>query len=115
MEEKDQYVRNEVNKMENKSFLIFHPALGYMARDYGLNQIVIENRGKEPSSQQMHKVIKKAQKHHVSSVLAQKHFDMRNARTIADELGLSVNVINPLKENWPAMIDQIIKSLKNKK
>jgi len=111
---KDHLVRTKVDQMENKSFLIFHPALGYMARDYGLNQIVIENRGKEPSSQQMHKVIKKARNHNVSSVLAQKHFDMRNAKTIAKELDVNVRVINPLKENWPLMIDQIIESLTDK-
>ncbi|MFO8054694.1 MAG: zinc ABC transporter substrate-binding protein [Bacteroidales bacterium] len=114
VEKKDQFVRAEVAQMENKSFVIFHPALGYLARDYGLNQMVIENQGKEPSSRQMHKIIEKARKHDVSSVLAQKHFDMRNAKTIAKELGVKVNVINPLEENWPVMIDQIIESLTDK-
>lgn len=114
VEEKDQYVRDEINQMESKSFLIFHPALGYLARDYGLNQIVIESHGKEPSSRQMHKIIKKARKHDVSGVLAQKHFDMRNAKTIADELGVKVKVINPLEEEWPVMIDQIIERLNDK-
>lgn len=114
VEKKDQSVRDNVDQMENKSFLIFHPALGYLARDYGLNQIVIENQGKEPSSRQMHKIIKKARKHEVTSVFAQKHFDMRNAETIAKELGINVSVINPLEENWPLMIDQIIESLTDK-
>ena len=31
-----------------KSFLIYHPALSYFARDYGLTQISIEEGGKEP-------------------------------------------------------------------
>lgn len=29
--------------------MIYHPALSYFARDYGLNQISIEEGGKEPS------------------------------------------------------------------
>lgn len=32
-----------------KAFMIYHPALSYFARDYGLNQISIEEGGKEPS------------------------------------------------------------------
>ena len=101
--------------MENKSFLIFHPALGYLARDYGLNQIVIQEQGKEPSSREMHKIIKKAEENEVTSILAQKQFDMRNAKTIADELNIEVNIINPLQEDWPVMVDQIVESLEKEK
>jgi zinc transport system substrate-binding protein len=36
-----------MNSCKGKSFLIFHPALGYFARDYGLSQITIEVEGKE--------------------------------------------------------------------
>ena len=31
------------------AFMIYHPALSYFARDYGLHQICIEEEGKEPS------------------------------------------------------------------
>lgn len=31
------------------AFMIYHPALSYFARDYGLHQIPIEAGGKEPS------------------------------------------------------------------
>ena len=33
----------------SKGFLVFHPAWGYFARDYGLSQVSIELEGKEPS------------------------------------------------------------------
>ena len=32
-----------------RTFVIYHPALSYMARDYGLTQLAIEDEGKEPS------------------------------------------------------------------
>lgn len=115
VEKKDQSVNDAIDQMENKSFLIFHPALGYLARDYGLNQIVIQEQGKEPSSREMHKIIKKAEENEVTSILAQKQFDMRNSKTIADEMNIEVNIINPLQEDWPVMVDQIVESLKKEK
>lgn len=33
----------------DRAFIIYHPALSYFARDYGLHQISIEEGGKEPS------------------------------------------------------------------
>ncbi|MFQ8806750.1 MAG: metal ABC transporter solute-binding protein, Zn/Mn family [Alistipes indistinctus] len=33
------------------AFIIYHPALTYLARDYGLQQIALENEGKEPSAE----------------------------------------------------------------
>ena len=34
---------------QTNAFMIYHPALSYFARDYGLHQIPIEAGGKEPS------------------------------------------------------------------
>ena len=39
------------------TFLIYHPALSYFARDYGLRQISIEDGGKEPSPAQLKNLI----------------------------------------------------------
>ena len=45
----DSLFMKKTQQMEQKNFLIFHPALTYLADDYGLNQISIEFEGKEPS------------------------------------------------------------------
>ena len=44
-------------KNASASFLIYHPALSYFARDYGLKQISIEEGGKEPSPAQLQNLI----------------------------------------------------------
>ena len=45
----DKKARTLFSGFEGKPFMIFHPALGYLARDYNLVQIAVENEGKEPS------------------------------------------------------------------
>ena len=44
----DTDVRDRLRNADT-TFLIYHPALSYFARDYGLKQISIEEGGKEPS------------------------------------------------------------------
>jgi zinc transport system substrate-binding protein len=41
-------------------FMVLHPAWGYFARDYGLEQIPIEIEGKEPNAKDLARIIKEA-------------------------------------------------------
>ena len=49
-------------KNADKTFLIYHPALSYFARDYGLKQISMEEGGKEPSPAQLNALIETCRK-----------------------------------------------------
>lgn len=111
IKQKDQFLKEVFHKKQEISFLIFHPALGYLARDYGLNQLIIQHQGKEPSPRELRRITEKAKTNEVSQVFIQKQFDTRNARTIADELGVGVTVINPLAENWSHEIEKIGRAL----
>ncbi len=83
-----------------KSILIFHPALGYFARDYNLIQISIENEGKEPSPAHISELIKTAREKGIKSVFISKEFDTRNAEAIAREINAKIVVFDPMAENW---------------
>ena len=87
-------------KSDRKSFLIYHPTLTYLARDYGLTQIAIEQDGKEPSPAQLRALIDRAKKEDIRLVFIQKEFDERNARLIAKETGCKLIRINPLSYDW---------------
>lgn len=99
-------------KSGNKAFMIFHPALSYLARDYDLEQISIEMDGKDPSPGQMKDLIVKAQKNHIEVVFIQKQFNKDNAEEIAKEIGARVEQIDPLNENWSNEMNRIIELLK---
>lgn len=88
-------------------FMIYHPVLGYFARDYALLQVPVEYEGKEPSPARLVNIIGEARNMEIGVILVQKEFDEKNALAIASETGVSVVTIEPLSENWPAAVRAI--------
>lgn len=98
----------------DKTFLIYHPALTYFARDYGLEQISIEEGGKEPSPAHLQSLIRLCKEKNAKVIFVQQEFDTRNAETIANELGVKVIPINPLNYNWTEEMINTAKALQTK-
>ena len=96
----------------DSTFLIYHPALSYFARDYGLKQISIEENGKEPSPAQLKALIETCRKEKAHVIFVQQEFDQRNAQLIADELGVNVVPINPLSYDWDEEMVRVAQALK---
>ncbi len=97
------------------TFMIYHPALGYLARDYGFTQIEIEEDGKAPTPASLKRQIESARQKNVKLLFIQKNFNMNNAKVAASEIGASVVQINPESEQWIEEIREIIKHLKEKR
>ena len=97
----------------DSTFLIYHPALSYFARDYGLKQISIEEGGKEPSPAQLKDLIETCRNENVHTIFVQQEFDQRNAQLIAHELGLNIVSINPLSYDWTEEMLRTAKALKH--
>lgn len=95
------------------TFLIYHPALSYFARDYGLTQISIEDGGKEPSPAQLQSLIRRCKERKVHTIFIQQEFDTRNARLIAKELGIRIVQINPLSYEWHEEMLKVAETLGN--
>jgi len=83
-----------------KGFIIYHPALTYFARDYGLTQYSIEADGKEPSPEQLKTLMEIAKGKGIKTVFVQQEFDRKNAESVAKETGCRLIVINPLSCDW---------------
>lgn len=98
-------------KNASTSFLIYHPALSYFARDYGLKQISIEEGGKEPSPAHLKELIELCKREKISVIFVQQEFDQRNAQLIANELGIKVVSINPLSYDWTDEMENAARSL----
>jgi zinc transport system substrate-binding protein len=111
IEEADSIARGLFEGIDDKAFMIFHPTLGYLARDYGLEEISLEHEGKEPSPARMKELIDRARKENIGSIFIQREHDTRNARTIADEIGAEIVTIDPLSEDWLSATRYIIDAL----
>ncbi|MEJ2596568.1 MAG: zinc ABC transporter substrate-binding protein, partial [bacterium] len=73
--------------MENRKFMIYHPALTYYARVYGLEQYSLEIEGKTPSPAHLMEMTDLARTHHINKILIQSQFDRKNAEVLARETG----------------------------
>jgi len=88
------------SKHPGSSFMIYHPNLAYLARDYGLEEIPVESEGKEPSPSRLKELIDIARAKNIKTIFVQREFDARNAHAIAGEIGAEVEIIDPLSADW---------------
>jgi zinc transport system substrate-binding protein len=92
---------------KGRKFLIYHPSLGYFARDYGLTQVSLESEGKEPSAAHMGRLIEMARREGIHTVLISREFDSRNAETLAREIQGKVIVFDPMQGDWLKNMNRI--------
>jgi zinc transport system substrate-binding protein len=107
----DQKAQGLFSLYNEKSFMIFHPALAYLARDYGLKEIAVENEGKEPNPSSLKELIDMGKSEKIKVIFVQKEYDTKNARVIAAETGAVLQTIDPLSENWVTSVNEIIDAL----
>lgn len=96
---------------ERRHFMVFHPAFGYFAEAYGLEQMTIEIEGKEPGPRELRGVIDKARERDVDVVFVEPQFAQDAARTLADEIGAEVDTLDPLERDWPAGMRGVARTL----
>jgi zinc transport system substrate-binding protein len=82
------------------AFMVFHPAWGYFAEAYGLEQIPIEIEGKEPKPAELQALIKHAQRRGIRIIFVQPQFSAKSAKTIARAIGGEVAYADPLALDW---------------
>lgn len=107
----DSLYTQKLNNFKGKSFLIFHPAYTYLARDYGLKQISIEHNGKEPSVKWIQEIIDFAKSENIKAIFVQEEFDKRNAEIISKELGIEIIEVHPLKEDYETEMKNLLNKL----
>lgn len=97
----------------NRSFMIYHPALSYLARDFNLNQLPLETGGKTPSPTHMRRMSDLGKKEDISAIFIQMQFDRKNAEALAREIGAEIVQINPLDPDWYKQMLYIAKMLQS--
>jgi len=103
----DAGIRQTLEAHSGSRFMVFHPAWGYFASDYGLEMIPIEVGGQEPSAAEMADVISTARAGGIRVVFAQPEFSTQNAETIARQIGGEVLLISPLAPDWLANLHEV--------
>jgi zinc transport system substrate-binding protein len=107
----DEMLRSAIGTMSTGTVMIYHPALAYMARDYGFEQLSFEDEGKSPSPARMKELIDIAREQKIMSILIQAEYDLRNAESLSLETGAELIVINPMNRNWPEAVIEVAHAL----
>jgi len=98
--ELDSEITEILSGVENRRFIVFHPAWGYFAHDYDLTQIAVEKGGKEPDIEYQIRLIKEAREHDIRVVFLSPQYPTRGAEVIADEIGGRVVLLDPLAKDF---------------
>jgi zinc transport system substrate-binding protein len=109
--EVDSLVREAVASAPARTVLIYHPALAYMGRDYGFEQVSFEDEGKDPSPARMKELIDLAREKGIKTIFIQAEYDLRNAGSLSRETGARLIVINPMNRDWPAAVIEVAQAL----
>ena len=100
IEQLDQTIKQNLAGIKNRKFIVFHPAWGYFASEYNLEQVPIEVGGQEPSASELAELIQEAREENIKVIFAQPEFSSKDAKTIAQEIGGEVLLITPLATDW---------------
>lgn len=96
----DADIRAMLEGREGRSFMVFHPAWGYFAREYDLVQIPIETEGKEPSPGQIAALIRQAEEEEITVIFVNPQMSTESAGVIAGQIGATLVPADPLARNY---------------
>ncbi len=97
----DADLRRELTGLPRRRFLVYHPAWGYLAREYGLEQAAVEAEGKEPSPRQLVALVERERRDGTRVLFVQRGDSEAPARALAAELGARLVTLDPLAADWP--------------
>ncbi len=88
--------------VKGKEIIVFHPAYGYFARAFGLEQVAIEAGGITPGSRHLADIIDLARARGVKAIFVQPQFSSTTAAAVAAAVGAKVVTLDPLAADYPA-------------
>lgn len=100
----DTDIRGILSGMDGRSFIVFHPAWGYFAREYDLDQVAVEAGGTEPGIRHIETLVEFARAKGIEVVFADPQHSLRESGVIAGEINGTVVRLDPLA---PDVLDNL--------
>jgi zinc transport system substrate-binding protein len=102
----DARIQATLSNSEGRAFMVFHPAWGYFAHQYNLEQIPVQVGGQDPSVSELAELVERAREEDIRVIFIQPTFSSTNAEAIADEIGGEVAVVDPLARDWLSNLEK---------
>jgi len=103
----DEQIEQQLADKRNRKFLVYHPAWGYFARDYDLEQIPVEQAGKVPTAKNIQHLIETARREGITVIFVSPQMSADQADVIAAEIGGRVISVDPLAQNYIDNLEQV--------
>jgi zinc transport system substrate-binding protein len=103
----DEQLKEITENMSNRTFFIFHPALGYFADDYNLNMYALEKDGKDATPKTLQELIDIAKKENIRVIFYQAEIDSKQTAAFAEEIGGKSLKVNPLSADYISNLENI--------
>ncbi len=95
----------------HRTFLVFHPAWGHLAREYQLEQLAIEEEGKVPTIKSLDRVLSRARALGIKTLFTQTQFDPGLGANIVEALDARIVALDPLAENYIENLRHVARQL----
>lgn len=103
----DARIREKLSGKTERNFMVYHPSWGYFAADYNLTMISVESEGKEPSAEDLAKLVDLAKEKHVKVIFIQPQTSKQSAQAVAEEIGGEVVAVDPLAKDYITNMDNV--------
>lgn len=105
--EADGRIRTALDGSGVREFIVYHPAFGYLADEYGLVMYALEEHGREATAAHLAESIEHARERGIKVIFYQAETDGRQAEAFAAELGGRAVRLEPLSENYIENLEQM--------
>lgn len=107
----DAHIKAALAPVQNKQFMVFHPAFGYIAADYGLTMYALEDHGKEATAKHLQDMVALAKKEGIKVIFYQAEIDSRQSQAFAEEIGGVTMRLEPLSAEYIANLERMAETI----
>ncbi len=107
-----QKIEKSLSSLENRTFLVFHPAFNYFAQDFDLQMLSIEEEGKEVTLKSLIEKIDKAKSFGIKNIYYQAEISAEQSIAFSKELGGKAILLDPLSSNYVENLEIMAETLK---
>lgn len=113
LEDVDRDIAEMLDPFAGRKMFVFHPAFGYFARAYELEQVAIEIEGKEPAPRELQHIVELAEEEGLRAIFVQPQFSDRSARAIAAEVDTQIIELDPLARDYLSNLREMARKIRS--
>lgn len=111
----DAAVREAIAASGATELIVYHPAFGYFADEYGLTMHALEEHGGEATATRMAELVDLAKERGIRVIFYQAETDGRQARAFAREIGGTAVELSPLAEDYAENLERMAEAIASAK